>query len=107
MKFREMKAKFDRPRAKDELKTPEYRAIDQEMKRLSYWIDHTTDPEARKKLIQQHKALKKQQRTIPCHPQTNKKFGTQMIGWSACAAQRKNAQFSKMKSQPFYPASST
>ena len=74
MKFREMKAKFDRPRAKDELKTPEYRAIDQEMKRLSYWIDHTTDPEARKKLIQQHKALKKQQRTIPCHPQTNKKF---------------------------------
>lgn len=44
------------------------------MKRLSYWIDHTTDPEARKKLIQQHKALKKQQRTIPCHPQTNKKF---------------------------------
>ena len=74
MKFREMKAKFDRPRAKDELKTPEYRAIDQEMKRLSYWIDHTTDPEARKKLIQQHKALKKQQRTIPCLPQTNKKF---------------------------------
>ncbi len=44
------------------------------MKRLSYWIDHTADLEARKKLIQQHKALKKQQRTIPCHPQTNKKF---------------------------------
>ena len=28
----------------------------------------------------------------------------QMIGWSACAAQRKNAQFSKMKSQHFYRA---
>ena len=34
-------------------------------------------------------------------------ISAQMIGWSACAAQRKNAQFSKMKLQPFYPASST
>lgn len=74
MKFREMKAKFDRPRTKDEQKTPEYHAIDNEMKKISYWVDHTADPEARKELIQQYQALRKQQRTIPCHPQTNKKF---------------------------------
>lgn len=74
MKFREMKAKFDRPRSKNEWKTPEYREIDNEMKKISYWIDHTTDLEERGTLIEQYKALKKRQNTIPCHQQTNKKF---------------------------------
>ena len=74
MKFREIKAKFDRPRAKDERKTPEYYAIDKEMKKISYWIDHTPDPEERWKLIEQYKVLKKRLNTTPCHPQTNKKF---------------------------------
>lgn len=74
MKFREMKAKFDRPRSKNEWKTPEYREIDNEMKKISYWIDHTTDREERGTLIEQYKALKKRLNTIPCHQQTNKKF---------------------------------
>ena len=74
IKFREMKAKFDRPRSKNEWKTPEYREIDNEMKKISYWIDHTTDREERGTLIEQYKALKKRQNTIPCHQQTNKKF---------------------------------
>ena len=74
MKFREMKAKFDRPRSKNEWKTPEYREIDNKMKKISYWIDHTTDREERGTLIEQYKALKKRLNTIPCHQQTNKKF---------------------------------
>lgn len=74
IKFREMKAKFDRPRSKNEWKTPEYREFDNEMKKISYWIDHTTDREERGTLIEQYKALKKRQNTIPCHQQTNKKF---------------------------------
>ena len=74
IKFREMKAKFDRPRSKNEWKTPEYREIDNEMKKISYWIDHTTDREERETLIEQYKALKKRLNTIPCHQQTNKKF---------------------------------
>ena len=74
IKFREMKAKFDRPRSKNEWKTPEYREIDNEMKKISYWIDHTTDREERGTLIEQYKALKKRLNTIPCHQQTNKKF---------------------------------
>ena len=74
MKFREMKAKFDRPRSKNEWKTPEYREIDNEMKKISYWINHTTDREERGTLIEQYKALKKRLNTIPCHQQTNKKF---------------------------------
>ena len=44
------------------------------MKKISYWIDHTTDREERETLIEQYKALKKRQNTIPCHQQTNKKF---------------------------------
>ena len=74
IKCREMKAKFDRPRSKNEWKTPEYREIDNEMKKISYWIDHTTDREERGTLIEQYKALKKRLNTIPCHQQTNKKF---------------------------------
>ena len=74
IKFREMKTKFDRPRSKNEWKTPEYREIDNEMKKISYWIDHTTDREERGTLIEQYKALKKRLNTIPCHQQTNKKF---------------------------------
>ena len=74
IKFREMKTKFDRPRSKNEWKTPEYREIDNEMKKISYWIDHTTDLEERGTLIEQYKALKKRLNTIPCHQQTNKKF---------------------------------
>lgn len=73
-KFREIKARFDCPRAKGEEVTPEYRAIDNEMKKISYWIDHTQDSEERRQLIQQYKTLKRQQRSIPCHAQTNKKF---------------------------------
>lgn len=58
----------------EERKTPEYREMDNEMKKISYWIDHTDDVNERQKLIDRYKHLKKEIHKIPCHPQTNKKF---------------------------------
>ncbi len=72
MKFEEIKQRFDKPRST--YKTHEYWAIDKEMKKISYWIDHTEDRNERQILIEQHKLLKKQLRNIPCKPMDNKKF---------------------------------
>ncbi len=71
-KFEEIKLRFDNPRS--EIKTPEYREVDNEMKKLSYWIDHTENIEERQDLINQYKSLKKELHKIPCKPQTNKKI---------------------------------
>ena len=63
-----------------------------ELKRLSYWIDHTDDEAARQELIDQHKAQKKAMRNLPCKPADNKKFTflsvMRTIGWQACVAQK-------------------
>lgn len=45
-----------------------------ELKRLSYWIDHTADEAARQELIDQHRAQKEAMRNLPCKPADNKKF---------------------------------
>ena len=55
--FREIAERFDKPRSA--YQTPEYHAANKELKRLSYWIDHTADEAARQELIDQHKAQKK------------------------------------------------
>ncbi len=73
-KFEEIKKRFDKPRDAKDRKTPKYREIDNEMKKISYWIDHTEDITKRQELIDEHKRLKKEKHKIPCHPQTNKKF---------------------------------
>lgn len=72
MKFNEIKQRFDKPRSA--YKTHEYWLLDKEMKKISYWIDHTPNSDERRKLIEQHKALRKQLRNIPCKPMDNKKF---------------------------------
>lgn len=72
MKFEEIKSRFDVKRV--EQKTPEYRAMDNEMKKISYWIDHTDDQEKRHELVAEFKRLKKEIHKIPCKPQTNKKL---------------------------------
>ena len=51
-KFREIAERFDKPRSA--YQTPEYHAASKELKRLSYWIDHTADEAARQELIDQH-----------------------------------------------------
>ena len=75
-KFMEIKKEFDKPRGNKtaDIVTPEYRATDNEMKKISYWIDHTPDPEERKELIKQHKELKKKIKKIPSFQTNNKKF---------------------------------
>lgn len=73
-KFNEIKRRFDEPRTTRHEKTPKYREIDNEMKKISYWIDHTNDEEKRRELVNQFKKLKREIHTIPCHPQTHKKF---------------------------------
>ena len=73
-KFNEIKKRFDEPRKTRHEKTPKYREIDNEMKKISYWIDHTADEEKRKELVKQFRKLKREIHTIPCHPQTHKKF---------------------------------
>lgn len=73
-KLNEIKRKFDEPRTTRHEKTPKYREIDNEMKKISYWIDHTDEEEKRKELVNQFKKLKREIHTIPCHPQTHKKF---------------------------------
>lgn len=72
MKFEEIKQRFDKPRSA--LKTHEYWEVDTEMKKISYWIDHTEDRNERQQLIERHKLLKKQLRNIPCKPMDNKKL---------------------------------
>ncbi len=54
--------------------TPEYRAMSMEIKRLSYWIDHTEDEEARGERIRQCKNLRKEIRSLPAKPSDNKKL---------------------------------
>lgn len=75
-KVREIKARFDKPRGKGvcENKTPEYRAVDNEMKKISYWINRTEDKEERDRLIQKYKNLRKAIHKIPNHPMSNKKI---------------------------------
>ena len=51
-KFREIAERFDKPRSA--YQTTEYHAANKELKRLSYWIDHTADEAARQELIDQH-----------------------------------------------------
>ena len=71
-KFQEIKARFDKPRSA--YKTPEYRDVDNEMKRLSGRIDNTSDENERQELIKRYKHLQKSLRNIPCKPADNKKF---------------------------------
>ena len=71
-KFREIAELFDKPRSA--YQTLEYHAASKELKRLSYWIDHTSDEAARQELIDQHRAQKKAMRNLPCKPADNKKF---------------------------------
>ena len=59
-KFREIAELFDKPRSA--YQTLEYHAASKELKRLSYWIDHTSDEAARQELIDQHRAQKKAMR---------------------------------------------
>ena len=71
-KFREIAELFDKPRSA--YQTLEYHAASKELKRLSYWIDHTADEAARQELIDQHRAQKEAMRNLPCKPADNKKF---------------------------------
>ena len=71
-KVAEIKKGFDKSRSSDV--TEEYRLVDKERKRLSYWIDHTEDELQRNKLIEELKACKKKLRAIPCKPQDNKRL---------------------------------
>lgn len=69
-----MKRRFDEPRKTGHEKTPKYREVDNEMKKISYWIDHTDNEEKRMELVKKFKNLKREIHAIPCHPQTHKKF---------------------------------
>ena len=71
-KLREISARFDRPRSATQT-TVHYEAS-KELRRLSYWIDHTTEEEARKSLIQQYDAQAKAMRKLPYKPADNKRF---------------------------------
>ena len=73
-KFEEIKARFDKPRAKGEQLSPVYHAISTEMKKESYWIDHAKTPEEREARLARFKELKKEIQRFPCHSQTHKKF---------------------------------
>ena len=71
-KFQEIKTRFDKPRSS--YITPEYREVDNEMKKLSWHIDHTSDENERQEMIARFKQLRKFLRNIPCKPDDNKKF---------------------------------
>ena len=73
-KFEEIKLRFDSPRAAGETKTQAYREMDKEMKKESYWIDHTSDFNDRERRLSRYKALRKEIRKLPCYPQNHKKF---------------------------------
>lgn len=70
-KLTEISVRFARPRSA--LRAPEYDAVSKEMKKLSYWIDHTVGEE-RENLIRQYKQLQKDIRRLPAKPADNKKF---------------------------------
>ncbi len=71
-KLDEISKRFARPRSA--IRAPEYDAISKEMKKLSYWIDHTSDNIVREELIHTYKELQKKIRFLPAHPADNKKF---------------------------------
>lgn len=71
-RFEEISSRFSKPRS--DYQTPEYHAVNKEMKRLSYWIDHTPNETERQELIRQYKEHRKSLRNIPCKPADNKKF---------------------------------
>ena len=73
-KFREIQNKFNVARTIEDIKTPEYRAIDNEMKRVSYWINHTENEQERNDLIKKYKLLQQEIHKVPCHTKNNKKF---------------------------------
>ena len=70
-KLTEISVRFARPRSA--LRAPEYDAVSREMKKLSYWIDHTAGEE-RENLIRQYKQLQKDIRRLPAKTADNKKF---------------------------------
>ena len=71
-KFAEISERFAKPRSA--LRAPEYDDMSREMKKTSYWIDHTEDAEARTELIRHYKELQKEIRCLPAKPADNKKF---------------------------------
>ena len=71
-KFAEISERFAKPRSA--LRAPEYDTMSREMKKISYWIDHTEDAEARAELIRQYKELQNEIRHLPAKPADNKKF---------------------------------
>ncbi len=71
-KLDEISKRFARPRSA--IRAPEYDANSKEMKKLSYWIDHTSDNIVREELIHTYKELQKKIRFLPAHPADNKKF---------------------------------
>jgi group II intron reverse transcriptase/maturase len=68
----EIKVGFDSPRSAE--LTEEYRLMDKEVKRLSYWIDHTKDAQQRQSLIDELKGRRSELRKIPCKPKDNKRL---------------------------------
>ena len=71
-KFREIGERFKQPRSAHN--TPEYRDVNNAIKRLSGRIDHATDENKRAEMIIEYKNLKKSLRHIKCKPDDNKKF---------------------------------
>lgn len=71
-KLDEISKRFVQPRSA--LRAPEYNAVSKEMKKLSYWIDHTSGKIEREELIRKYKELLQKSRSLPVHPADNKKF---------------------------------
>ena len=71
-KLEEISKRFFHPRSA--LRAPAYDAMSKEMKRISYWIDHTADENKRAELVCQYKQLQKSIRALPAKPADNKKF---------------------------------
>ena len=71
-KLDEISKRFTQPRSA--LRAPEYNAVSKEMKKLSYWIDHTSNKTEREELIHKYKVLQRKSRSLPAHPADNKKF---------------------------------
>lgn len=102
-KFREIAERFDKPRSA--YQTPEYHAASKELKRLSYWIDHTADEAARQELIDQHRGTEGsyEKSALQTCRQQEVHFWSVMrtIGWQVCAAQKRNVRTWKPKSLNF------
>lgn len=71
-KFAEISRRFAKPRSA--YNTPEYREVDNAMKRLSGRINRTANQAERQNLIEQYQSLRKSLRYLPCKPADNKKF---------------------------------